>query len=131
MLRKFQEQKLKEAPAFRWHNFLDRRDDPDDVDEHYHRGPEGPREDRIVWEFNVSQANISRNVLTRMAEKEYNRYFKPRDLEQQGLHVSQANFDLPEWGGANLEERLQYLGVREETDFVRGRFTLFKDLVNR
>ena len=41
--------------------------------------------------------------------------------------MPEANFDLPEWGGANLEERLQVLGVREETDFVRGRFTLFKD----
>lgn len=69
MLRKFQEQKLKEAPAYSWHNFLDRRDDADDVDEHYHRGPEGPREERIVWEFNVSQANIGAGVLTRIAEK--------------------------------------------------------------
>ena len=50
-----------------------------------------------------------------------------KDIKKNNIHVPRANFDLPEWGNANLEEKLQLLGERDETAFVKGRFTLFKD----
>ena len=113
-------------PAYHWHSFLDHYN-RETLDERDHLLAENPCEQKVVWEFVVSQEMIDREEKGRVIRSTRGDVNTDNDDP-----IPECNFTLEQWHDANVQELVQkWNSETAELDFACMKLGLFKDSINR